>query len=301
MAYYSGTVTSYQELMDVLVAACVAEGWTWADSILNKGAAYLKIFNQTGNYPGVVAQGGTGKSSGALVNPSASMPRLGRPVYLGQGNNSNVTWPAQYYIHIFDNPDEVYLVLHHSVDAFWNLAFGYSELALSGLWVTGTANNSGPTQSSAALGSFAITPFGTGYNALSTGMPFWQTGSSYPENIVYINGAWVNSSSDLNAVNSIQPLISRLPSNWNTEAVFLPISVYLTAASSKKSLVLQIKNARYLRIDNHEPNQILTLGSEKWKIYPGVRKNSAVRDGSSSDAGIDHTGTFGLAIRYDGP
>lgn len=303
MAYYSGQVASYQELLDALVAACVAEGWIWTDGILSKGESFVRLYTQTGSYSGVLAQGGTGKTNSSLVNPSGVSPRLGRPAVLGQGQNSNVTWPAQYYIHIFNDPDEVWLILHHSIDAFWKLAFGYSELPSTGLWITGTASHNGPSQSSAAKGSFAISPTGTGYNLLSTGMPFWQTGNSYPENIVYIDNdwVWVRGSRDLNAIDSIQPLISRQPSNWNSEAILLPINVCQIAASSKRRFVVQVRHARYLRIDNYEPNQTLTLGNEEWKIYPGVRKNLAYRDGGGGSNGSDHTGTFGIAIRYDGP
>lgn len=303
MAYYNGVVTSYQELLDVLVAACVTEGWTWADSILNKGAAYLKLSNQTGNFPGVVAQGGTGKSSAALVNPSAAMPRLGRPVYLGQGQNSNVTWPAQYYIHIFDNPDEVYLVLHHSVDAFWKLAFGLSDLDGSGLWITGTAGSQGPTQSSAAQGSFGASLTGGG-GTLSTGIPFWQAASGstiYTENTLFRDGSWLLSGSTFHAVLAIAPLFARLPNSWNQESILIPILAYESVASSKISLRLQLNNARYIRVDNYEPNQILILGNEKWKVYPGVRKNITDRNGGNVSIGFDHSGTFGIAIRYDGP
>lgn len=304
MAYYSGQATSYQELLDVLVAACVAEGWTWANSILNKSTAYLKLSNQTGNHPGVVAQGGTGESSGALVNPSSAMPRLGRPAYLGQGNNSNVTWPAQYYIHIYENPDEVYLVLHHSVDAFWKLAFGLSNLNGSGLWVTGTAGMRGPTQSSAAQGSFAPVINGSGNSVLSTGIPFWQSnsgGNIYTENILFRDGSWLESGTTFNAVRAIAPFFDRLPSSWNSESILIPILAYESVASNKISLKLQLNNARYIRIDNYEPNQVLNLGNDRWKIYPGVRKNIASRDGGRTSDGYDHSGTFGIAIRYDGP
>ncbi len=304
MAYYSGQVASYQELLDVLIPACVSEGWIWSDGILNKGQAYLRIFNQTGNYPGVVAQGGTGKLGGALVNPSPAMPRLGRPTYLGQGNNSNVTWPAQYYIHIFEDPSEVYLVLHHSVDAFWKLAFGVNKNLASELWVSGTAGMQGPTQSSGAQGSFAPNITGSGHNALSTGIPFWQTdsfGDIYVENILFRDNSWLLSGNNFHATKALAPFFQRLPNIWNQETIFIPIRAFESVASSKVTLRLELNYARYLRIDNYEPNQIVSLGNEKWKIYPGVRKNITSRDGGNVSIGYDHSGTFGIAIKYDGP
>lgn len=305
MAYYSGQVSSYQELLDVLVASCVTEGWTWADGILSKGTAFLKLSNQAGNYPGVVAQGGTGKAGSSLVNPSAAMPRLGRPAYLGQGNNSNVTWPAQYYIHIFNNPDEVYLVLHHSVDAFWKLGFGLSSIQDSGLWITGTAGSQGPTVSAENRGSFAPRFNGSGSAYYSTGIPFWQTLANdgyYVENILFRNGSWLHSGSKFHAVLATAPLFSRLPNVWNQETIFIPIKAFESVASSKQSMQLELAHCRYVRIDNYEPNQVVILGDEKWKIYPGIRKNISERDGGgSTNYGSDHSGTFGIAIKYDGP
>ena len=72
----------------------------------------------------------------------------------------------------------------------------------------------------------------------------------------------------------------------------------MARASNKVSILAKIENARYLRIDNLQPEQILTFGAEKWMVFPFHKKNSSVRDGGTS---IDHSGTFGWAIRYDGP
>lgn len=97
------------------------------------------------------------------------------------------------------------------------------------------------------------------------------------------------------------PHLSRSPSAWNQESPLLPIQCTLVRASSKVSLVADIRNARYLRVDNHSPEQIIELGPDRWKIYPFYRKNTSARDGSVAPVGTDHTGTFGWAIRYDGP
>lgn len=48
MAFYNGQASSYQELLDVLVAGCVEQGWTWTNGILSKGYAFVKPFVSTG-------------------------------------------------------------------------------------------------------------------------------------------------------------------------------------------------------------------------------------------------------------
>ncbi len=103
---------------------------------------------------------------------------------------------------------------------------------------------------------------------------------------------------NVQAVRLIQPLISRQPSAFSSEAIFLPIQIAVPRASNKTSIVADVKNARYLRIDNYEPGQILTLGNDKWMVFPFHRKNITARNGGDY---IDHTGTFGWVIRYEGP
>jgi hypothetical protein len=88
------------------------------------------------------------------------------------------------------------------------------------------------------------------------------------------------------------------PSAWNSEAVLLPLRCYFRRPSNMVSLIVDCEHARLLRIDNLTPGDVLTLGSDTWKVYPWHRKNTAARNGGSS---IDHTGTFGWAVRYLGP
>ena len=89
-----------------------------------------------------------------------------------------------------------------------------------------------------------------------------------------------------------------LPSKWSDNAMLLPIHIINSVTDIKVALVADLSYARYLRIDNFEPNQIIEFGNEQWKVYPFFKKNSAVRDGGST---INHTGTFGWAIKIDNP
>jgi len=52
---------------------------------------------------------------------------------------------------------------------------------------------------------------------------------------------------------------------------------------------------RYVVIANLQPEDIITLGSDRWRVYPFFRKGAAF-----APAGQD-TGYLGMAIRYDGP
>ncbi|WP_374415733.1 hypothetical protein [Ectopseudomonas oleovorans] len=316
MAYYSGSANSYADVLSALVAACVAEGWGWADGILNKGPAYIRPFESVSvtesQGPGLIIQGGTGKSGSSLLNPSPEEPRMGK-IWV---NDPEVVWPVGYSIHIFDNPDEVFLVVRFNVDRFMWLSFGVSTVpgVQTGLWLSATTRKGFKTQTSAPGITISLTAGSDGdwqggtNIGVTSGMPFWQ----HPRAISgYRNtdavccdldgDIWAfgkDSARSMNAFRAADPLIARGLSAWNQDAPFIPIQCYLARLANKKSLIVDVRNARYLRIDNYDPEQIITLGSDSWKIYPGYRKNSAARNGGTL---IDHTGTFGWAIRYDGP
>lgn len=324
MAYYTGSANDYPALLTALVNACVAEGWTWADSILSKGAAFVRPYVSTTftttQGPGLIIQGGTGKSAGALVGGSVCQPRIGR---VGASANSpDLTFPVDYYLHIFSAPDEVFLVVRTGVDRYYFLSFGVSDvpgLTGTGLWLAGAIRRGYSTDTNTNVNGWAINPTGI-YNpnsnnnsvGVATGFMWRNLRGSDDVNSEAIHGGfdgvgWNGAGTGtptvqgaLNAISAAVPLIGRSPSAWNGESILLPIQGHVFRASSKCSLALEVKNARYLRIDNHDPLQLITLGADKWRVYPFHRKNSAVRDGSTTSM-QDHTGTFGWAIRYDGP
>ena len=317
MAYYSGQASSYEELLNVLVNACVEQGWAWSDGILNKGKAFVKVYVSDSltsiQGPGLILQGGTGKSGVNLINPSMCEPRLGG---MHNGTNApNPTFPVDFEIFIFHDPDEVYLLIKFDVERFYYLAFGISDISLpgTGLWLSATTRKGfRNSNSNSQIGFYiGIDTGGVSTSSYYVGSGFfWETlrpSAEYCYDTIhtgYGNG-WSGSGSsntsvaeNLNACAGLGSLISNSPNNWNSEAVLLPINISLTVDEKKVKFLGGIRNARYLRIDHYEPGQIIVLGYEKWMVFPFHKKKSSVRDGGAS---IDHSGTFGWAIRYDGP
>lgn len=328
MAYYSGSVNSYADLVAAVQSACVSDGWTLSGSILSKGAAYLNLYSSTAKTstegPGLIAQGGTGIDAGVLTGGSVARPRLG-PCGSGPLAGGDPSWPSVYHIHVFTDPDEVYVFLNHGISRYYYLAFGISDVpgvGGNGLWITGTVMRGFATGTTSSSGGFYISDVlgqVSGNPAAATGNgPWWVnrvwTGSmsdTFAKDILHCGidgagwkggGVFFNSSPQigaLSALQSVRPLPTMQPNAWNGESVLLPIQVLIVRASLKVSPVLEHRNARYLRINNHEPGDIITLGSDRWRVYPFHMKNMTQPDGSLSM--IDHTGTFGWAIRYDGP
>ena len=286
MAYYSGQASSYEELRDVLLSVCIDHGW-----VINAGAICKYNFGVKIAYSqsrGLALTGGVIEEN-IFTNPSPLT------IYsAGIRGFAPTVFPVDYNIHIFEH--EVYLVFKHSINKFEWITFGMNE---NNLWLSAacreTYNNNWLKIAISApnLSSLYACP-----------APFWQSATWYPgvghnSYICSNNFGWYPLAQDSNGIGSdhLLPMIQRMPSNWNSESVFLPISIYQKVAESKVLQTHSLSHARYLRIDHYEPEQIITLGADQWKIYPFYCKNAAQRDGGTS---IEHTGTFGWAIRYDG-
>ncbi len=308
MAYYSGQASSYQELLNVLVTACVAQGWTWADGILSKEETFVKLSvsasGTTAQGPGIILQGGVGKSGTNLTTPSTAV-RLGPDA--GVNPLFSFIFPLAYQIFIFDNPNEVFLIVNYEIDKFSYLAFGQSTGSGYKTWIEASVAVGFQTSSNASS-PISITQSTGGYSsgnlvhAYPSGF-FWQTtdyGGRHHCGLYSIDTGWIyplTGYPTLSAIQAVYNLVQVSPPNWSSESILIPIIVVANKSSNKCAIATIINNARYIRVDNLEPDQILTLGSEKWKVFPFFKKNSSVRNGGNN---IVHTGTFGWAIRYDG-
>lgn len=295
MGYHSGSANDMGEVRAALVAACSSEGWAWNGSteVLSKGAMYVRLQVVSGY---LTLLGRTGPTTG-------SAPSI---VRLGAITGSAVVYPLAYEVFVFE--DEVYLIVCFSVDTYLWCAFGQSTidgLPGTGMWLGATCGSS--------LGSqkITITPVSGGGNQAYAGTSaalFWanNVGSANALNY-FVHHHMDGRGWDLTlatvptlavGISARAPLLSILPNSWNSEAVLLPLCAYAIRLSNKVSLCADLENARCTRIDNYSPGQIITLGADRWKIFPWYRKDSSARDGGSD---IAHTGTMGWAIRYEGP
>ncbi|MDF3932930.1 hypothetical protein [Pseudomonas citronellolis] len=303
MAYYNGMASDMSALRSVLVDACTAEGWSWNSSteMLSKGTMFLRLQIVSGY---LTLLGRTSASAGDMPNV----------VRIGALGGVAISFPIAYEIFVFDA--EVYLVANYNVNFYQWCAFGKSTvqgLPGTGMWV---AASLGPTSAVNGIGMGAT--FG---GAASTSQDwacpalFWMTNSLDTVRLAsrnyYIHsnldaGGWslgAASNEGLRpGIAAMAPLISVLPNAWNSEAVLIPARAYKTRLESKVSMVADLDHARYTRVDNYAPGQIVTLGDDRWKVYPFYQKNTISRDGSpASTTPVTHSGTFGWAIRYEGP
>lgn len=296
MAYYSGSAADMSAVRTALVSACTNEGWAWDSGaeVLSHAALglYLKLQVVSGY---LTLLGRTSASSG-------DAPAVVRVGTLG---TLAVTFPVTYEVFVFAK--EVYLVIKYSVDYFQWCAFGKSSvggLAGTGMYVAAT----GGALSSSEVTIAATSGGTTGIDGSTSAALFWTTvatSGSAKNCFVHHNldnrGWTLDDPSSTNyqvGVQSLAPLVGLLPNSWNSEAVLLPVRAFAVRPSNLVSMVVDLEHARITRIDNHEPGEIVTLGDDRWKLLPWYRKNATSRNGGQK---VSHSGTFGWAIRYEGP
>jgi hypothetical protein len=104
----------------------------------------------------------------------------------------------------------------------------------------------------------------------------------------------------LGSLNWAASFFYSLPNDFNGGNVLIPIRALIGRSSNTCSIAAQMKNARYVRLDNLNSGDIITFGTDQWKVYPWHRRNATVRNGVQWATGATHTGTCGFAFRYTG-
>lgn len=323
MAYLIGTANSLQDLKLALEANLESNGWEWEGTSLRKRGLHVGLE--------IIGNGvSTGSRLHITVGNNAQdiapvKPWIGP--YLGlTGKPSSWEWPVTYHLHISDSPLEVYLMVSYG-DFFQMLSFGQSPSpgnAGTGNWVHGSVGSDPSTTTAKTYAEDAYSLDKTGIICrgnygyyLSSCAPFFKKGTSLEIGAFgssmhgIIKGdssvGWINPSSsfdyapNLDGASSAQTLVPLLDcalNSWNSETVLLPCQVFHRRAGNKVSLVGELRNLRFIRNDYLPDGEVIDLGGERWKVYPFYRRNPSDRDVKTIPR--NHSGTFGIAIKYDG-
>lgn len=312
MAYYSGTASSLADLRTALLTHAAADGWTLTGDVLSKAGVFFQIQVNADNITCL------GCESNAVANPAPGVVMIGK-IYATFGQTTRlISFPCNY--EVFGFAQELYLVVNYDVDSYQWMAFGKSTvpgLPGQGGWCGATIGSTIPNGNASgvyapiSLQQSSITALSQGISGMTSGQLF-VTNQNATYNLASYRNSWVNSGLDSNGwwfdvTNAAAPSVGILPmlqllwqqpSVWNTEASLLPLRAWKRRASYKISLTVDLANARMIRIDNLAPGDLLTIGSDQWKVFPWYRKDVSARNGATS---ANHSGTFGWAIRYEGP
>lgn len=309
MAYVSGTASTFAALLAGLQSACTANGWTLDGNVLHKGSCFVEAIVVPQDFPCLRVQSGTGVAGGVLTGRSdIGGAQLGASASNDTAYYSTIpidvpfVFPLSYEVHIHSAPDEVYLIVNYATRFYQFVAFGQSAqpgLSGSGNWYAGTdiaSNRAVSATSIAAIGGSAEVGLINGglgmcrndltdgysdcaacHHALDTGPSAWR-----------IEGTW-RDWYDLNA---------NTPSAFNSEAVLIPVRMYANRPSGFVSVVAELAHARFVNIGALDDQQIITLGADRWKVYPWWARG-AVYDAIGYSG--NYSGLNGHALRYDGP
>lgn len=304
MSYVTGTAANFAALKTAIESACTSAGWTLTSGVLSKGAAFFKFQVLTSTRDYLQLSAGTGASAGTLSG--ANTRSL---VFRDNALAHTFVFPITYYIHTFNNPDEVYISINYGVGStadYWqHMAFGVSSRidVGNGIWFVGTANDNTITSTYNVTFSVGTT---SQYLISSSGKytPMFMGNGTGTAACAFFNGDLGSGNTWYDAANHFQAYVFSmvgLPNALSTDEVLIPCKhcVAMPAPNAAYFAVTGImKNARLLRIDNRTPAEVISVGAVNWKIYPSFSKNTASRNTVS--AGF-HSGTFGFAVRYDGP
>lgn len=293
MPFVTGSAGDITALRTAIINACTANGWTLAGDVLSKGTAFLRL-QVVGT--ALESLGGTGIDGGNLLTGVA--PHV---VRVGSWGVSPMQFPATYEIHIHTAPDEVYCLVNYNVTDYQWLAFGLSSvagMAGTGMWFGATYFNS-PLSDEVNLAADGV---GTNNNRESVAL--FHHGFAQRQHFVHhgfdsfswsVEGALIPGST-LSSLKAVAPLYERSP-NSDGDAPLLPLRSYVMRLQNKSALAVDCEHARLVRIDNFEPRDVITIGADKWRLYPWWRKSLVGRDGGFA---ITNSGTMGWAIRFDG-
>lgn len=301
MAYYTGVVHSFADLKTTIETIAVEMGWSLDNGILNKNGAYVQLTaDSSGGYTQLRINGGTGQLGSSLINPPVEHAKI------SDGVNTVISWPITYYIHAFNDVDEVYCVINYNVESYELMAFGISSISGVGGtkgWFHGTRRASagnGVINYDRRIDISAMND--GGYIGANNGYcnGLFSANSSGSSSFIHhaLDGeGWRQVGSG--GFSAISALLFSLPSPFNEAHVLLPLKgLYDRPTKGSKTIVVQPAHVRHLRIDNLEPGDVIQYGLDKWKIYPWLAKGFSLRNGGTL---LPHSGTFGFAIRYDGP
>lgn len=303
MAFHTGNFSSFASLKSSVESTLQSEGWSLSDGILSKNGVFVRL---TANADYLQLESGTGQTGTTLDGAATFGSRILSHV------GAVFNFPATYDLHVFDSPDEVYLVVNYNADRYQQLSFGESnvlQIGGTGNWFSGSFNtNDSPVTNQKVYMGVDGSTVGSSYSGFKLGLFFEIDQTNNVGSAIHTGldaTGWKTTGTADGALHGsgdvVAGLLTSLPSDFNQNTVLLPVNVAQKRLSQGLTLVASLVNARLCRNDNHLASEVVPYGGEDWKVYPFHRKNADQRNGVPWATGADHSGTFAFAIRYTGP
>jgi len=314
MPFQTGIANSQADLVNIIETFCQSRGWSLAAGVLSKGASHIRLTNPTADKTQV--EGANSADFAATPCPQNAM------MWTPSG-----AFPCTYRLFEQTAPESVVCVINYNVSMHQWLAFG--ELQKYGGWTGG--NWFAATHGTGVYGPGSIILNGpnapTSFNSAypSSGALFWNsTNQDGANEYSALRNGFVHAEIDGNiwpgaGVNNgttdvavwpkfapfAWPIASNIPNAWNGQTPLVPYWIWLPRDDGKITPIGHLGGIRALRMENYNPADIITIGSDRWMAFPWWQKDLNNPSGGSTASGgaseVDSTGTFGFAVKYDGP
>ena len=317
MPYETGTTTSFDDLRTRILTFLQANGWTLSGNVIHRGNVYAALRA----YPAdLLVDGGQGESGGELT--SKTPYDFGRILAACYG--TQVAFPSTYHLFVHTNPDMFLCVLNYATLNVQWLTFG--ELSKYGSWNGGQYFGASYCMSNGNENNWqqrfhnhycydyntnnsVVRPLGIGYfwAAKHDDLEAYQT--SNMNMVCDIDGSlgdWIDNRGlqpgpNFNGSFFSRDIVVNSPNNFNSQTALVPVHVYTSRPGAFCSLIGHTEHTRYCNMKHYNVGDILTLGADKWMVFPHQKKSNLTLNDSNQFASTGETGLLGFAVRYDGP
>lgn len=312
MAYQTSVVTSAADLKSTIETFAQANGWTLSGGVLNAGSVYVRLTNPDSS---------SIKIEGARNNTWSAPDICSRWSQIRQ-----TVWPAVAKCELFAFGSPMTLWCRLNFDIVTNRHLGFGMITKYGTWNGGQWFHASHTQDSHAgdnalyskTDSAQAGPLWRNETAL-----FWDqqdleglagvayygkcsmlecdlTGDVWPAT----TGAGTNATAE-NKIYSrllMSPIHKYNPNLINNQSILTPFQLFLLNNDGNYMPIGFPDHVRWVRMDNYQDEDIVTIGSDRWKIFSWGVKDAVYPDGNTGASSTPlSTGYNGVAVRYDGP
>jgi hypothetical protein len=297
MSYETNTAANPTALVAALTSFATTNGWTTGSftvgASLNKGQSHVAVTASGATTVNIVGANNAAGTVELCANTKS--------IYIDSAN-----WPVTYHFFCLTNPDIIVIVLNYATTLCQTIWFGdivkvHSSAFVGGNFYFGSKN--GTLTNSSGLSTISDTNLSGGTSSPQTAgscIPFDNTTSIAAAAKIHAkidSAVWdVEISKKVTLCDWVVSTLFRSPNSWNSQAILIPMHLQFAMASSLYAYIGYIEHVRLLRIDNYEIGDVITLGSDSWKVFPFISKNATLRNGGLSVT-TNHSGTVGFAVR----
>jgi len=311
MAYQTGTASSLSDLKTTLELFATTNGWALNSGVLSKAGCHVKFTSDVDYLRFNIGSGDDGNGGLTDAFDFTGVSTGDQYRNSGQGfqivrvrNSQTMQFPITYHLISHVNPENIFLIINYNITHCQHIAFGnFQKYGTWGGGQYGSGTTGWYSTKQQTLREYSSID-GDGNNGAGAYLFANQYGSAYvdpcPSSAIkcdvdaqtwrgfsqtYNNDfptAWERTCS---AAAWSQPYLTIL-STVNLQPVMCPPVLCIGRPAKMHSIAGIMPHVRYLRIDNYNVGDVISVGSQRWIVFPHTNKQH-------------YNG--GWAIKYDGP